>query len=588
LKAILAGLVEAQRAGGIKTTININGSSYHVTLKVPLALAIGDCEGNDKLCGRYGTHQLGNTLVCHDCNCPTLSSDLPDVVCQPLTTQIIADARFDKAALQSLSHHGIENAFHDVNFGGDAEGIHGCCPPEMLHLYQQGLYKYALESFMNFLTGQQRKALDQLISIISDCCCRQSDRTFPRFRFPRGVSNLTCFTASEQVGVALVCFFSLAMDDFRKLVFLKYNRSDGTWDTDEEGIPKCHEYRKLFEAMLVAEAWINKDSHSKEEVLHHAPAQITKFMHTYKTTVDRTDGHGLKIPKFHQLKHLPRYILKFGVPNNFSTARCESHHITLSKRPAKTAQKRDESFEKQVGERIIDSIVLNRATSSILSTIKALPPVTSDGSISGTRFTILKLEQSSDYCAIQCNAPYGTLPFPISLLNAFASEFEMYFPNHNGITCFTEHHRRDEHDTNYIFRGHPSYRGKPWHDWAYFRWCDDIEGSVTSGEHVNQSIISEIPGKIWFFLDARQMTTNEDYDPGLYAVVQSLEHSPVCVKGSNRSNILKVSRLTDTVSYSVCSTESIVDVAFVIPNIGGTNEHYVIDPPSDWSSYFIT
>jgi hypothetical protein len=65
---------------------------------------------------------------------------------------------------------------------------------------------------------------------------------------------------------------------------------------------------KLFEAMLVAESWINQEHHSAEQVRQHASTAITHLMHQYKNTINRTEGNGLKLPKFHQLKHMPRYI----------------------------------------------------------------------------------------------------------------------------------------------------------------------------------------------------------------------------------------------------------------------------------------
>ena len=42
LKAILEGIVEAQKSGGIEATVPINGVPRQVTLKVPIAIAIGD------------------------------------------------------------------------------------------------------------------------------------------------------------------------------------------------------------------------------------------------------------------------------------------------------------------------------------------------------------------------------------------------------------------------------------------------------------------------------------------------------------------------------------------------------------------
>jgi len=152
LSVILAELIDCQLAGGISTTISINGFHQQVTMKVPIAFIVGDCKGNDRLCGRYGTHNLGNALVCRDCDCLTEDANDPLIDCQPLLLEMFNVDDHDPDALSHISHHNIDNAFHKACFGGDKEGVHGCTPPEMLYLYQQGLYKYALEAFVDMMT----------------------------------------------------------------------------------------------------------------------------------------------------------------------------------------------------------------------------------------------------------------------------------------------------------------------------------------------------------------------------------------------------------------------------------------------------
>jgi hypothetical protein len=96
----------------------------------------------------------------------------------------------------ALSHHNIQNAFHSLSFGGDPQGIHGCTPPETLHLYQQGIYKYALSYFFDEILKQRRSsALDDLIALMSPSFQRQSDQSLPRSTFPHGVTNLSRITA---------------------------------------------------------------------------------------------------------------------------------------------------------------------------------------------------------------------------------------------------------------------------------------------------------------------------------------------------------------------------------------------------------
>jgi len=265
----------------------------------------------------------------------------------------------------------------------------------MMHLYQLGLYKYALEAFVSFLTSEQRRSFDQLVSKVLHTCCRQSDRTFPRFRFPRGITDLTKFTAAKHVGVILICFLVLSTAEIES-VLLCYNKSKKCYELDKEALNRCKEFATLFEEMLITEAWINQEVHSRSNVMNQGTPKIQALMEKFKHTVDRSEGNGLKIPKFHQLLHFPRYILKFGSRNNFSTSRCESHHIKLSKDPARTAQKRDSCFEQQVGKRILDSIVLSQATHELIpnsySNVNHMPPI-----IGGTNFSIVQLEEDGDF-----------------------------------------------------------------------------------------------------------------------------------------------------------------------------------------------
>jgi len=569
LKVILEDLVTCQKSGGLPTTLKIGNSTIKCCLKVPVAFVVGDCEGSDKLCGRYGTHSLGNSLICRDCDCPTKEADNPYYQCKPLTCAIFDAAIGNSDALKKLSHHSVNNAFHQVCFGGDEQGIHGCSPPEMLHLYQLGLYKYALDAFVSLLSSEQKRSFDQLVSKVSHTCYRQSDRTFPRFRFPRGITDLKKFTAAEQVGVILICFLVISTKEIES-VLLCYNKSKKCYEVEKETLKRCKEFATLFEEMLITEAWINQDVHSRTNVLNQGTSKIKALMEKFKDTVDRSEGNGLKIPKFHQLLHFPRYILKFGSPNNFSTSRCESHHIKLSKDPARTAQKRDSTFEQQVGQRIVDSIVLSQATHELIpqshATAITIPPI-----IGGTKFSILQLEDDGDFVAVSQTNSAALLPFDSNLLNTFGNAFIKHFKRNEGIPCFTEHNRTDLLDgSNTLFRGHPLYRGYSWNDWAFFNWANtDINLPD-----------SHIAGQILFFLDFRDVKDHPDFESGLYAIINSMTKSPTNIPGTK---ILQKSNMQHGFHFNLCDVETIVDVAFVVPNAGISGEYFILRPPKQWA-----
>jgi hypothetical protein len=219
-----------------------------------------------------------------------------------------------------LSHHDIPNAFHSLSFGGDTQGIHGCTPPETLHLYQQGIYKYALSHlFGEILNQRQRAELDDLIALLSPSFQCQSDRSLPHFSFPHGVTNLSRITAKEMTGVVIMCVVAIRSSIFGNRVTTVWNGKSYVFDPNTNH--HCLDFAKLFEMLLSLESWMESDYHSRQFVLTHAKQTIRSIMHKFKDTVRRTEGNGLKLPKFHQLFHVPCYILKFGSPKNFNSGR---------------------------------------------------------------------------------------------------------------------------------------------------------------------------------------------------------------------------------------------------------------------------
>ena len=90
LERIFSSLVDAQEeVNGLPYDLVIGGKVWKVNLKVPLLLNIGDCEGNDYLCGRYNSHN-GTKRLCRDCDCPTLEADNVDFRCKPTKMSVIS------------------------------------------------------------------------------------------------------------------------------------------------------------------------------------------------------------------------------------------------------------------------------------------------------------------------------------------------------------------------------------------------------------------------------------------------------------------------------------------------------------------
>jgi len=70
---------------------------------------------------------------------------------------------------------------------------------------------------------------------------------------------------------------------------------------------------------------------------------------------------GWKLNKLYELLHIVCCIGMFGLPENWIASHGERHHIDDCKQLAVTAQKRQDYFTKQVAERLVDQMVIEKA-----------------------------------------------------------------------------------------------------------------------------------------------------------------------------------------------------------------------------------
>ena len=67
--------------------LHIGDKSFDGIAKVPVQFVIGDCKGNNALCGPYGSHgEKVKHLVC-DCDILTKDADDPDHMCSFFTQE---------------------------------------------------------------------------------------------------------------------------------------------------------------------------------------------------------------------------------------------------------------------------------------------------------------------------------------------------------------------------------------------------------------------------------------------------------------------------------------------------------------------
>ena len=135
LTCIFKEMKDIRDQGGIKMTLDFGESLKHDVVAIPvIQFIIGDCKGNDLLCGRKGGHSLLMNGLCRDCNIePKFGDDTcigKELRCQFITMDDVMGK--DENELERYSFLPIKNCFHNISFGGCNRNIYGGTPAELL------------------------------------------------------------------------------------------------------------------------------------------------------------------------------------------------------------------------------------------------------------------------------------------------------------------------------------------------------------------------------------------------------------------------------------------------------------------------
>jgi hypothetical protein len=98
-------------------------------------------------------------------------------------------------------------------------------------------------------------------------------------------------------------------------------------------------------------------------------ANATKYAMTrYVDTVDRTQGHGLKMTKTHAPLHTDYNLHNFGSNNNSHSGPCESNHIKNVKKLSQNMQQQKDTIEDQLCKQLSEKMVLDIVTGLVNDT----------------------------------------------------------------------------------------------------------------------------------------------------------------------------------------------------------------------------
>ena len=630
IATILESLIQLIETGFVWDLV-YNGKLYkniEFVLFVPYVKC--DTEEADLLCGKYLVRSRFVKHLCRYCHCPTDEADNPRAN-YPLKTQKHIEKliqRGDLARLKQISQQYIKNAWYRVRFhqANDA-GIHGACPSEKLHAIQLGIFKYIREIFFQYLGKKSSLAddINGLAVVYGKSLTRQSERDIPNTNFAQGIQKGKVM-ARDFRGILLIMAAVLQSSMGKKLL-LQRKKFGG-----EAGL---RDWSLLVELLLEWEAYLCEKTMNRKDVKRLAKKHVF-IMYIIRQVAQRTQGMGLKLMKFHSIKHLINDMLLYGTPMEFDTGSNESHH-KAAKYAAKLTQRKEETFNFQTAKRLIEfhcidlamqevtfgeqvwtyfddvSTIIDAKTGEVVqngsdsgsSSVTNQDGVASnsDGSSTtgsasddmeiktfGTRIQVFEDEEDDFSPSFRFLSRSGTVSDcswnneVIVFLNNLQNLVISYIPE-PFLPIRTEHRRGKT-----IFRGHPNYRssGRPWKDWVLVDWGPGY---------------GSLPSHIWCFVCLTNMPIGGNtlqfgginLADGVYAVVEVANYTENDVGASDFFTPLELEvgdmDENGTVTgrrFYLANTEAFVGTCCVIPDIGGRNNSYFqVKPRAEWTKLFI-
>jgi NACalpha-BTF3-like transcription factor len=114
---------------------------------------------------------------------------------------------------KALGSHAVINAFFPLDFGSD-HGVFGHTFSDLMHVLEEGIFKYLLSVFLLPLSDTTAGDLDDLATKLlgpeANRC--HGMRLFPRVNFTRGFTRLTLLSSEERVGELLALVILLQTD----------------------------------------------------------------------------------------------------------------------------------------------------------------------------------------------------------------------------------------------------------------------------------------------------------------------------------------------------------------------------------------
>lgn len=375
LSHIFKEFKEILDSGGLEIQLNFStGQSHNVIVLPVIQFIIGDCKGNDLLCGRMGGHNLEMSGLCRDCDIkPGRATDI--FLDQPLVCKFYSKKDFvgkSKDDLARMSFLPIRNCFNKLSFGACDRGIYGGTPAEILHAIELGLCEYCADAMDFFFTKGVMETITTVVSGIVCSSSRQSERDLPNLNpFRQGLMSVKSLKARERFSRVYCAFLALSNSHLIRQLCTKKrkkNKADGESTTapllSRQFLSDLH---NVFGQTICFHEWMKSESFRKSdfEVPHgshnsRAMTRIKKFLIDFDRTIQR-GGNNLKTPKFHQMLHVCDFISRHGSPINCDGSRGENFGKVKIKDNAKKTNMQKDTLNFDISKRIAEEEIMDQA-----------------------------------------------------------------------------------------------------------------------------------------------------------------------------------------------------------------------------------
>jgi hypothetical protein len=147
LEVILKSFIECQKKPIAWHFMDKNSNQMKpFAMKIPVLFIIGDTDGHDKLCAKYGCRNKTVKRLCRYCNTPfdETSSSTFDYKLTKVSQIKTLIEKNEESKLNKMSFHCVKNIWHGVQFCDPIRNIYGATLAEVLHCMQQGIFEYAI------------------------------------------------------------------------------------------------------------------------------------------------------------------------------------------------------------------------------------------------------------------------------------------------------------------------------------------------------------------------------------------------------------------------------------------------------------